>query len=307
MAQMDEQRFAAAEQLWESGEARAAIVQHLDLVRHAHNLDVRLQSALLLVERLNPTSHDTEILECCSIGMKVAAELGDAATRVYLLGMLAKNLAIQNGSFLIARRNLRMAPGWLGFSLARDEEEYNALSSLIDANNKEIDRLTLEALEDNMDAATRGHLLLSLANVSLQRYFDVKIDSFRFPIRLPPFVRELLRSWALDEWLLHTASDRRLMHHHVRECERKYSEAVAAFRAEKDEVNVAHAFYALANDLRSANRFSKARPYLQQSETIARRLNEPQLLRLIPVLKERIRRRNRNVPNYAAQEAQLDR
>jgi hypothetical protein len=177
MAQMDEQRFAAAEQLWESGEARAAIVQHLDLVRHAHNLDVRLQSALLLVERLNPTSHDTEILECCSIGMKVAAELGDAATRIYLLGMLAKNLAIQNGSFLIARRNLRMAPGWLGFSLARDEEAYNALSSMIDANNKEIDRLTLEALEDNMDAATRGHLLLSLANVSLQRYFDVKIDS----------------------------------------------------------------------------------------------------------------------------------
>jgi hypothetical protein len=96
------------------------------------------------------------------------------------------------------------------------------------------------------------------------------------------------------------------MRDYLVQCERRYSEVVAAFRAIGDELNVGYAFYAAANDLRTANRFRKARRYLKQAEPIATHYKDRSLLDRIPALKERIRQRNRNVPNYAAGESGTD-
>jgi hypothetical protein len=303
MAPTEEDRFAAAEQRWASGNASTAVAIHLDLIRHANNPDLRLRSALLLVERLHPVSNVKEIVESCSTGAEMAAKLGDDATRAYLMGMKAKNLAIQTGSIVMARTKFKMAPGWLGFSLVRDEEEHKSLSARIEADKEEIDKLIQEAQNTSRDdPATRGHVLLSLGNISLQRYFDLKLDSVKVAFRLPAFVREFLRSYALDEYFWYSASDRQAMRCNLKECVNNYSDAVTAFRAADDELNVARAFYAAANDLRSANRFREAKRYLKQAEMIVKRRNDPELLERIPVLKERIRRRNRNTPNYAARD-----
>lgn len=306
MAQTEEDRFAAAEQLWASGDAKAAAAVHVDLSRHAQNPELRLRSALVLIERLNPGWNVDVILEACSTGMEMAEKLGEATTRAYLMGMRAKNLAILNGSLIIARKNLRLAPGWLGFSLERDEEQYKSLTKRIDTNDEEIDRLARAAQSESGNQATLGHVLLSVGNISIQRYMSVKSDCLQKAVRLPSLIRQRLRSSSLDEYLWYRALDRRTMRKHVKECECRYSEAVAAFQAADDELNVAYAFYAVANDLRSANRFRKARRYLKQAETIARQHNDQTLLNRIPVLKERIHQRNRNVPNYAAGEGRTD-
>jgi hypothetical protein len=307
MAQTEEDSFATAEQLWASGDAKAAAGVHLDLSRHAQNAELRLRSALVLVERLNPGWNADVILEASSTGIKMAEKLGESATRAYLMGMRAKNLAISNGSLILAQKNVRLAPGWLGFSLERDEEHYKSLSKRIDANDQEIERLARDAQKYCADQATLGHVLLSLGNISIQRYMSLKSDRLQMSVRLPSFIRERLRSYALDEYVWYSAPDRLALRNHLKECESRYCEAVAAFRAAGDELNVAYAFYAVANDLRSANRFRKAKRYLRRAETIAKHHNEQTLLDRIPALKERIRQRNRNVPNYAAGEGPTDR
>jgi tetratricopeptide (TPR) repeat protein len=298
----DEDKFASAEQLWASGDPKTAAAVHLALSRHAQSPELRLKSALVLVGRLNPGWDVDVILEACSTGMNMAEKLAEPATTAYLMGMRAKNLAILNGSLITTRKSLRLAPRWLGFSLQRDEEQYKSLTTRIKRNDEEIDRLANDAQKACGDQQTLGHVLLSIGNICFQRYMSVKSDCLQSSVRLPAFVRQHLMSLALDEYLWYDAAARQAMGNHLKECERTYSEAVAAFRAAGDELNVAYAFYALANDLRTANRFRKAKRYLQEAKTIARHHNDQTLLNRIPLLEERIRRRNRNVPDYAAGE-----
>jgi hypothetical protein len=300
MAPTEEDKFAQAERLWASGHRKAAAQIHVQLSRDAQNLELRLQSVLVLVERLNPAWDVDAIIEACTTGMTVAQKLGESQTRVYLMSMRAKNLAILNGSLILARKNLKLAPGWLGFSLERDKQKYKELTASIEANDEEIDRLARDVQKESSDKATLGHVLLSVANISVQRYLSLKSDCLRNVVPLPSFIREKLRSYALDDFLWYSFSDRQAMRNHLQDCECRYLEAVAAFRAAGDELNVAYAFYGLANDLRSANRFRKSVHYLKQAETIARLHNDQVMLSRIPILKERIRQRNRNVPDYVA-------
>ncbi len=306
MVPTEEHRFAEAERLWASGDARGAAQIHIDFSRHARSPELRLRSALVLIERLNPAWNVEAILEACSIGMDMANQLGEAQTRAHLMSMRAKNLAIWNGSLIVARKNLRLAPGWLGFSLERDEHQHQELTARIEANDKEADRLASDAQRESGDPATLGHVLVSVASISFHRYLSVKAESLHKVPRLPSFLREKLKSYVLDEYLWYSRSDRRRMRNYLQECVRRYFQAVAAFRAVGDELNVGYAFYAAANDLRTANRFRKAGRYLNQAETIATHHKDRTLLDRIPALKERIRQRNRNVPNYAAGEGGPD-
>lgn len=279
---------------------------HIDLSRHAYNPELRLESALALIERLNPARSVDIILEACSTGMDMAEKLGKIQIRAHLMSVRAQDLAILNGSLMLARKNLRLAPGWLGFSLERDEQQYKELTARIEANDGEADRLARDAEKESGDKATLGHVLLSVANISFQRYMSRKLDSLHKIAPLPSFIRKKLESYALDECLWYDIPDREAMRNNLKECECRYLEAAAAFHAAGDELKVACAFYGLANDLRSANRFRKAKRYLRQAEKIARHHNDQTLLKRISLLKERIRQRNRNVPNYAAGEGRTD-
>lgn len=306
MPPTDEEQFAAAETLWASGRVKAATAAHLDLTRKAQTAELRLRSALVIIERLNPAWYAEVILEACSTGLAMATKLGENGTQAYLMGMRAKNLAIFAASLTEARKSLRLAPGWIGFSLDRDESEHESLSAQIAKIDEEIDQLAQNAQMASPDQTTLGHVLMSVANISIQRYMGLKSDRLRMTVRLPSFVRECIRTSALDEYFWYGSADRQAMRNHLRQCEKRYSEAVSAFRSANDELNVAYAYYALANDLRSANRFRKATRYLDQAETIAKRHNDEQLTNRIPVLRDRIRKRNKNMPNYVAGEGRPD-
>jgi tetratricopeptide (TPR) repeat protein len=302
MAPTDEEQFVAAETWWASGRVKAAAAAHLDLTRKAQSTELRLRSALVLIERLNPAWDAELILEACSTGLAMATKLGENATQAYLMGMRAKNLAIFAASLVEERKSLRLAPGWIGFSLGRDESTHKALSEQIDKTEHEIDQLAQNAQKQSPDQTTLGHVLMSVAHISFQRYMGLKSDRLRMSVRLPSLIREWLRTSGLDEYFWYASADRQAMRNHLEQCEKRYNEAISAFRSADDELNVAYAYYAVANDLRSANRFRQATRYLDQAEAIARRHNDEQLANRIPVLRERIRKRNKNIPNYVAGE-----
>ena len=306
MVPTDEEQFAAAETLWASGHVKAGAAAHLDLSRKAQTAELRLRSALVIIERLNPAWYAEVILEACSTGLAMATKLGENGTQAYLMGMRAKNLAILVASLTEERKSLRLAPGWIGFSLDRDESKDKSLSEQIGKIDEEIDQLAQNAQKASPDQATLGHVLMSVANISFQRYMGLKSDRLRMSVRLPSFIRRWIRTWALDEYFSYRSSDSQAMKNHLTQCEKRYNEAASAFRSANDELDVGYAYYALANDLRSANRFRKAKHYLNQAEAIARRHNDEQLNNWIPVLRERIRKRNKNIPNYVAGEGRPD-
>src|SRR5262249_36245754 len=140
------------------------------------------------------------ILEACSTGLAMATYLGENGTKAYLMGMRAKNLAILAATLTETRKSLRLAPGWFGSSLEGDEEKYKSLSAEINTINEEIDQLANDAQQGSPDQTTLGHVLMSVANISIQRYMALKSDGLRISVRLPSFVREWLRTSTLDEY-----------------------------------------------------------------------------------------------------------
>jgi hypothetical protein len=79
-------------------------------------------------------------------------------------------------------------------------------------------------------------------------------------------------------------------------------DAGKAFIEAGDEGQVAYVYFNLANDLRSAFRFRKAKMYLSQSKQLAEGHRNDNLLRQVRALEQSIVARNRDTPNYVAGE-----
>jgi tetratricopeptide (TPR) repeat protein len=101
---------------------------------------------------------------------------------------------------------------------------------------------------------------------------------------------------------MYSAADRAELRQLLGESEARYLEAAEEFRAAEEELNAAYALYNLANYLRSAYRFTKAKSYLDQALALAEKYGDQRLLKNMRGLEKSIRAKNRDIPNYAAGE-----
>jgi tetratricopeptide (TPR) repeat protein len=188
----DAERFKQAEHLWVEGDVRAAIDAYMNLLRARQEADVRLQSALALVERLKLIDHSQVISEACACGVDAAEALNEIGTQAYLLAKRAECLTVIDGIAAHSRKRLNMAPGWLAFALERDKVAYEELTKQIELNDREAEGLIARALRLAPDDTVLGHVLCSRAMMAFQRFFSIKLD--RLPSRLstPAWTRKLL-------------------------------------------------------------------------------------------------------------------
>ena len=304
MEASESDKVREAEGLWKSGNIEPAVALYRQLSQNARDDQVRLQSSLILIERLKPVDHLTVILEATMAGEESAHRLGEELTRAYTMAKRAEALVVLNGITLVpGRKKLRMAPGWFDFSLEGDKSLFQKLTEDIEKNDADADRLLREAEAlalRNTSRATLGHVLMCAGRVYAHRYMNLKVESLKRRAKLPTAVLRLLRPYRLDDCVLYTRDERRQMDSCLAQCERSYLAAAQAFREDGEEAAIAYAFYNLANELRSAFRFRKAKKYLRQARVLAEKLGENRLLPGIKALEKSIKVRNRDTPNYLA-------
>lgn len=303
----DVDKYKEAEQRWLSGDSNGAASIHIDLCLNGRNERVRMQSALLLVERLRAIDHLPELLRICDIGIGCAQRMNELAYEANLMAKKAEYLVVLNGVGLVpARKSLRMAPGWFAFSLERDAEQFQELTKKIEANDAEADRLLEGALRTSEQAGShsaKAQVLMCAANTRFHRYMNLKMEFLTGAGRVPYALIRLLRPYGLDELFLYTKAARKEMRKCLSECESNYLAATDAFRKGGEEAQTAYAYYNLANDLRSAFRFCRAKKYLRMAKQIAERHGDKRLFPGIKAVEKSIRMRNRDTPNYLAGES----
>lgn len=299
-------RLREAERRWASGDAQGAISIHLDVCINGRDDRVRLQSALVLVERLKAVEHLDRFLQVCDAGIRCAQRMTDSRSEAYLLGQKAEGLEVVNGlNFVPTRKRLRMAPGWFGFSLERDKAQYKELTHKIEANEAEIEAMLAQALATAERAgshSTKAQVLLCTGQVHFNRYMNLKTEYVRGATMVPRSVLRLLRPYRLDDFLHFTKDERAKMSACLDQCEASYLAAADEFQKDGDGSGVGYAHFKLANSLRSAFRFRKAKKYLRLARGIAERHGDNNLSAGIRVLEKSIRMRNRDMPNYLAGE-----
>jgi hypothetical protein len=131
---------------------------------------------------------------------------------------------------------------------------------------------------------------------------DLKIECLKGRGKVPGILIRLLRPYRLDDFIVFTREERTKLNKCLDQCEASHIAAADEFRKDEDESGTGYAYYNLANHLRTAFRFNKAKKYLRLAKCVADRYRDENLLSSIKVLERSIRARNRDIPNYLAGE-----
>ena len=194
------------------------------------------------------------------------------------------------------------------FGLASEEQLFAKLTNQIAENEKAADELITSAKDictNAGDVSTKGHVTMCAGAIAFQRYMDQKLEGLRSRIPIPRWLCwlvPLLREYRLDKYVLYDSNTRRKLRALLAQDEAQFLEAAQIFRDAGEEETTAYALYNLANNLRSAYRFSAATRSLEQARDIAEKHNIERLLKDIPLLEKSIKAKNRDTPNYAAGE-----
>jgi hypothetical protein len=184
--------------------------------------------------------------------------------------------------------------------LERDKEEYDAiakhrvsLEATIALTAAEVEAIA-EACPDH---GMRGQLFESIGQYYSTRFFTDLLElQSGGRIRAKIFNLRAVRRWNLTYFLYDRASRRRIRMS-KRKCFQYFERAIAEFEAASSPVDIGRACYNLAAKLMLANHFVRARRVLLKAKTFADR-NDTTLMRQIAEIEQRIRERNRVIPNY---------
>ncbi|MCI0627456.1 MAG: hypothetical protein L0387_38390 [Acidobacteria bacterium] len=142
--------------------------------------------------------------------------------------------ALVNGLNLVpARRKLRMAPGWFGFSLERDEAQYKELTQKVEASEAKIEGMltqTFAIAEQAGSHSTKAQVLVCAGQVYFNRYMNLKTEYVKGTAIIPGVLLRLLRPYRLDDFVHFTKDERAKMNACLDQCKASYLTAADEFQ-----------------------------------------------------------------------------
>ena len=107
-----------------------------------------------------------------------------------------------------------------------------------------------------------------------------------------------LSKFHLDDFYMRFFEGNREISNYIDKSEELLLEASQIFESLGDKTNQGYAFFNLANQLRTARKFRKAKKYLEKAAAIAREKNDIPLLESIKILEISIKCKNKDTPDY---------
>lgn len=262
-----------------------------------------LNAIFVLLDALNPITENDKLLSLAEKGIEAASHPGHSDAKAYLSSKKVFYL-LNELSRLVARAQSLVLSArvfkWIEFSLERDKEEYDAIAKQR-VSVEETIAMTAAEVEAIAEACTnpamRGQLFESIGQYHSTRFFTDLLElQSGGRIRAKIFNLRPVRRWNLSYFLYDRVSRKRIRLS-KRKCFRYFERAIAEFEAANSPVDIGRASYNLAAKLMLANHFVRARRLLLKAKTLADR-NDAKLMHQIAELEQRVRERNRVVPNY---------
>lgn len=272
----------------------------------------RLGAGLLLLVALDPLTQNEQLLQVTNATSELASAMRKNDVRAYLLGKKAEFLYRELGNLTYRQRNLNLAAGifqWIGFSLEADKDEFAAITAERSKLKKEIASLEADAfaaIRASEDQYMRGHLFISLAEISFSRFMDDQLE-FCIGGKLKSNIANLyfLRRWHFSQFISFTGGIRSKLREAQSNSIAYLLKAIEEFAAGHYNSDVAHVLYTLAAKFTFTYRFRKAQRYLNRARQLAEAENVRDVLNRIPEIQKRIDDKCRHLRNYV-EESGLD-
>ena len=181
--------------------------------------------------------------------------------------------------------------GWIGFSLERDKQEYEALEQQRKNLEQEIDTIlsaVIENAELGSDHGFRGHQFSSIGDVYSSKFLVDKL-AFQEGGKLKSKIANLnfVRRWNLDR-CLYDRKARRKIDESRDECIRYFERSIKEFELAGKKSEQAHTIYNLAAKMLLFNNFRRTKRLLAEARTIVESISEKRLLEKIEYLEKRV-------------------
>jgi hypothetical protein len=269
------------------------------------NCGMRLDAGLLLLVALDPLTQNEQLLRVTDATIELASTMRKDDVRAYLLGKKAEFLYRKLSDLTYQQRNLNLAAGifqWIGFSLEADKVEFAAIAAERSKLKKDIGSLeagALVAIHGSEDHYLRGHLFMSLGEISFSRFMDDQLE-FCTGGKLKSKIMNIyfVRRWHLNQLIGFTRGSRSKLREAQSNSVGYFLKAIEEFAAGDYKSDLAHALFALAAKFTFTYRFRKARKYLNRARQLAEAEGAKHLFIAISEIQKRIDDKYRHPRNY---------
>ena len=293
---LEKDKLNLANYYYEKGNGAEAIKIFFDIYTNTKSDYYKLQSILGLIILLNSFKEMHKIIKLCEEGIALAQSLNDDRARIYLMSQKAHLLGSYNSLLIYERKNIILPRDLIGFSLERDKFLYDKITEEINKNEIEIVNLFASATqlaERISDKSLLIELLLAKGQYYGGKILDYKMENMRRSkyYKIFKFIN-LENLYSLDH------KDRKIIKDlFTKSCQCFKDSINLAFKA-KDYSRAAFSMYNFSIELKTENKFHKAKKYLLEAKKIADKYNIAILLPKIIDLRESIKKKNRDIPNY---------
>jgi hypothetical protein len=299
MSQNDEiQKIVALAAEGKRAQARAALLSLDPQIKDARTRLTFIDAALSI---LSPVDDNRRILALIMEGIKITDASGLSDLKACFMARAADSSMLPVATRRHRMSMLKLAPRWFEFATEADKREYESLEVGVKALEKGVDSSLSQAMtiaEESEDKRVQGLVLMAKARVENARYMQYKGDCMRSRFRAKLWSRfKFMRSPFFEYLILFKNGDAWKLNAFVKAFTQSSLKAAQLFE-EIDDSAAAHAYHNLANDLRTAHRFRRAKRYLAKGREIARRHNDLQMLRQIEEMERIISEKNRDIPDY---------
>lgn len=265
----------------------------------------RLDAALLLLVALDPLAQNDQLLHVTEEAIKLASAMRKYDVRAYLLAKKAEFLYRELSDLTYRQQNLNLAASifqWIEFSLAADKVEFAAVAAERSKLKQEIASLeaaALAAIQASKDHYMRGHLFMSLGEISFSRFMDDQLE-FCSGGKVKSKIMNLyfIRRWHLNRFFGFSRGDRTKLREAQNSSVGFFLKAIEEFDAGHYRSDLAHALFALATKFTFTYRFRKAQKYLNHAKQLAEVQDVGALSIPISEIQKRIDDKYRHPRNY---------
>lgn len=255
---------------------------------------IKLQAYDALLSILDQIKDYKAIMTLCDNGIKISQTQKRIDNLAYFQMRKASVMSIKIGGWKYVRKMFKLSPDWFNFSTEEEEKRYKDLDNKIQQNEKEVDLLCAESLNNAKSAGNKkllGMIYLYRAPIWQNRCSDLKIERMIRTVRLLPECR-------LKDLLKYSKKDLRAIDEYFSESISDLSTAIGIFKGIGDNDSVSYCLNNLTNYYLHSYRYIQAFFAFKKLGSSIKGSKDKELLRNYERLKDRLRSRNNNIPNY---------
>ncbi len=295
-------RLQSAKELANIGEYKKASKELLSLDSKIKDTNVRLQFIDACLAALDQVAENKKMISLCKEGEELSSSISRLDLVAFFMGRRADLITIKSAFLLHEKKNLKLMPEWLEFATVGEQKRHQKLTEEIKKYEDKADALFKKSINIATDInkpEILARILMSKASVMSTRYLSEKNKYIKGRFKIKLWLKFNFLRYPFFENILFIPRNKigklkKLYNSYTND----FIKSAEIFEELNDPMS-GYVYHNLANNLITTYNFKFAKRYLNKAKDIANKYSDVALQKRTTILEQKIKEKNRNIPDYA--------